>query len=248
MNIQDQIRIYRNQAAWTAPMRRELYRRVRLASCKDVLDVGCGDGTITKEMAEICRGKVLGLDIDPQMIDAAKQNSSKASFAIGDACALDFEKSSFDLVSCHWLLLWLKKPEDALKEFRRVLKPGGTLLIACEPDYGGRMVFPETSSLNDEIISALQKSGAEPLMGRKIPALLAEAGFKANCGLYPGVWDSAISEPALEAKIDWLQTLLAGHVENKKLSAAFSSLRKHRKSGSLLLFTPVFWAIATAPG
>jgi SAM-dependent methyltransferase len=248
MTQTDQIRIYKNQAAWTSPMRRELYRRARLASRKSVLDVGCGEGTITREMAEICRGNVTGVDIDPQMIDAAGRQPGQASFLIGDAYALDFEKSAFDLVACHWILLWLKKPETALKEFRRVLKPGGTLLVACEPDYGGRMVHPKSASLNDEIISALEKSGADPLMGRKLSGLLNNAGFNATCGLYPGLWDSGISGQALESEIDWLQTLLAGQTENKKLSAAFSSLRKHRSQGSLLLFTPVFWAIATAPG
>lgn len=225
-------------------MRRELYRRARLASRKSVLDVGCGEGVITREMAEVCRGKVTGVDIDAQMVRAAQETPGQSVFKIGDACALDFKNSEFDLVACHWLMLWLKKPRAALKEFRRVLKPDGTLLIACEPDFGGRMVFPESAALNEEIIWALRAQGADPLIGRKLPGLLSDAGFKASCGLYPGVWDSSIESGVLDAEVDWLRTQLSGRVEDKKLSGAISALRENHRQGKLLIFTPVFWAIA----
>jgi len=227
-------------------MRRELYRRSRLASRKSVLDVGCGEGTITREMAEICKGKVQGVDIDPQMIEAAKDQPGKASFSIGDAYTLDFKKSEFDLVACHWLLLWLKNPEAALKEFQRVLKPDGILLIACEPDFGGRMVFPESAALYEEIISALASQGADPLMGRKIPGLLNAAGFKAACGLYPGLWDSGANRDFLETEIYWLETLLSGRMEKSELAQAFSNIRQAHQKKKLLIHTPIFWAIAQA--
>ena len=227
-------------------MRRELYRRVRLASRKSVLDVGCGEGTITREMAGICKGKVLGVDIDSQMIAAAKDQPGKASFTTGDAYTLNFKKSEFDLITCHWLLLWLKKPEAALKEFRRVLKRDGTLLIACEPDFGGRMVFPESASLYKEIISALASQGANPLMGRKIPGLLSDAGFRATSGLYPGLWDGILSSVSLDSEIDWINTLLSGRMEKSRLAQALSDLRQAHSEKKLLIHTPIFWAMAQA--
>jgi len=244
MSLQDQIRIYKRQAEWTSPMRRELYRRVRLASRKSVLDVGCGEGTITREMAGICKGEVQGVDLDPQMIASARDQPGTASFSIGDAHALDFRKSAFDLVACHWLLLWLKKPEAALQEFRRVLKPDGTLLVACEPDFKGRMVFPESAALYQEIISALKSRGADPLMGRKIPGLLNDAGFKATSGLYPGLWDSGVNRDFLETEIDWLETLLSGRMEKSELDQALLMIRQAHSNKKLLIHTPIFWAIA----
>ena len=243
MDLADHIRLHRHQAAWTRPMRRELYRRVRLASRKLALDVGCGDGNITREMAAICKGQVIGVDHDPAMIAEAKKGQGRAEYQTGDAYKLPLERGAADLIACHWLMLWLQEPLRALKEFRRVLAPGGALLIACEPDYGGRMVSPPDAELKDELIAALREQGANPLIGRHLPGLLRAAGFSASCGLYPGLWDSAVSREQWQAEEDWLKTTLKNHMPLEKLNSALAALCKSQEAQSLLMFTPVFWAM-----
>ncbi|HUT53609.1 MAG TPA: class I SAM-dependent methyltransferase [bacterium] len=249
MDLTDQIRLHALQAEWTWPMRRELYRRARLASCKSVLDVGCGDGKITEEMAGICRGRVAGVDANAEAIEAARARQGRAEYSEADACSLPFGRSSFDLVTCHWLLLWLPDPVRALREFSRILKPEGTVLLACEPDYGGRMVEPPEAGLRDELMEALAGQGADPLIGRKLAGLLAAAGFAVReLGLYPGVWDSRISEDRLKEEEHWLRTVLSGRVAGRKLDSALRSLHQAHRQGSLMMVTPVFWAMAGKKG
>lgn len=243
MNRFEQIALSAHQASWTLPMRRELYRRVRLVSRMSVLDVGCGDGAITSQLAEICKHRVVGVDHDGEILEAAKARGCRAEFMKMDAYALEFPESSFDLVTCHWLLLWLKDPVAALKEFKRVLKAGGSLLIACEPDYGGRMVWPEAAELKDELVRALRAEGADPFVGRKLAGLLIEAGFSSHCGLYPGVWDSSMEQGCLESEKDWLKRVLTGHETEAKINRALSSLDAAYQSGGLMMLTPVFWAV-----
>ena len=249
MDLAHQLRLHAHQAEWTRPMRRELYRRVRLASCASVLDVGCGDGGITEEMAGICRGRVVGADRDAQALTAARARKGRAEFAEADACSLPFGRASFDLVTCHWLLLWLSDPVRALKEFRRVLTPEGAVLIACEPDYGGRMVEPAEAGLRDELIAALKGQDADPLLGRKLAGLLTDAGFSAReLGLYPGVWDSRLRVERLREEEHWLRAVLGGSVAADRLDAAMRSLKKAHRRGGLMMVTPVFWALAGKKG
>ena len=224
-------------------MRRELYRRVRLASRESVLDVGCGDGLITREMAEICRGRVVGVDIDPEMIQAAKEIPGRVELQVADAHELPFEKETFDLVTAHWVMLWLEHPLKALKEFNRVLKPDGTLLLACEPDYGGRIVYPREAELKEELIEALVAEGADPMIGRKLGSLLPEAGFDAATGVYPGVWDASVDKATLQNEIEWLELMLKDHLPEPRLSPALSALRESLSQNKLLIYMPVFWAV-----
>jgi SAM-dependent methyltransferase len=243
MDLAHQLRLHAHQAEWTRPMRRELYRRVRLTSCSNVLDVGCGDGKITEEMARICRGRVVGTDRDADALTAARAKSGRAEYTEAEACALPFGRASFDLVTCHWLLLWLPDPARALKEMRRVLKPEGTLLVACEPDYGGRMVAPEEAALSDELIAALAGQGADPLIGRKLAGLITDAGFSVrDLGLYPGVWDSRLGAERLAEEEHWLRAVLGGNVAADRLDAALHALKNAHRRGSLVMVTPVFWA------
>ena len=226
-------------------MRRELYRRVRLAAAEAVLEVGCGDGSITRELAEICRGKVMGVDLDKEMISAAQKNPGRVEFQVADAHALPFAKESFDLVAGHWVMLWLDDPLRALKEFRRVLKPEGTLLLACEPDYGGRIVYPKEAELKEELMEALVAEGADPMIGRKLGSLLPEAGFSATVGVYPGVWDASAEQATLQDEIEWLRIMLQDHLPEAKLSPALSLLRQSLSQNKLLIYMPVFWAVGS---
>ena len=102
-----------------------------LRSGMRLLDVGSGPGTITLDLAQaVAPGEVVGIDIEPQQVERARalaveRGAQNAQFEVGDAYALPFPDGSFDAVFAHAVLIHLHDPLAALREFRRVLRPGG---------------------------------------------------------------------------------------------------------------------------
>lgn len=101
-----------------------------------VLDVATGPGIVARQAARLVgTGQVVGVDIAEEAIEVARQKAvqeklTNVSFQVGDAEALDFEAGSFDRVFCAMGLMHFPHPEQALTEFKRVLKPGGKLLAS----------------------------------------------------------------------------------------------------------------------
>jgi ubiquinone/menaquinone biosynthesis C-methylase UbiE len=180
---------FTRQARWTRAIRTQLYRRVNLLRAERVLDVGCGTGVITEEMAARCKGQVIGVDVDPAMVEFA-QEGSRAEYLGGDAHQLDFPDGHFDVVACHFLLMWVSNPILVVREMARVTKLGGAVLACAEPDYGGRIDYPQELPLARWQAEALRREGADPFMGRKLPALFTEAALSANVGVVPSLWDN----------------------------------------------------------
>lgn len=98
--------------------------------CLKILDIGCGAGFFGILLGQ--KHYVTGIDLTPEMIDAARTlaaaEGSRASFAVMDAEALDFSSNSFDVVISRNVMWNLPHPETAYREWLRVLKPGGMLL------------------------------------------------------------------------------------------------------------------------
>ena len=90
------------QAGWTRAVRNQLYRRVNLLRAERVLDVGCGTGVITEEMAARCKGQVIGVDIDAAMVEFAIRPFDGAQGRLCSGQALSDEEV-WDLVAYLWL-------------------------------------------------------------------------------------------------------------------------------------------------
>jgi len=100
-----------------------------------LLDVACGTGLLAGAAAE--RGlRVVGVDFAGSMVEQARRKHRKAEFQLGDAEALAFDDSSFDVVTCLFGLLHLADPDAAIAQAFRVLKPGGrfAFTVWCDPD------------------------------------------------------------------------------------------------------------------
>lgn len=142
-----------------------------------ILDIGCGPGTITADLAELVpEGKVTGVDAVEAVLErarahvAGRSGITNCTFEVADANALPYPDASFDVVFCHQVLQHVQDPVGILKEMRRVAKPGG-IVAAREADYKSFAWFPEPQGL-DDWLDAYRKTarlcGGQPDAGRYV--------------------------------------------------------------------------------
>jgi len=149
-----------------------------------LLDVGCGPGTITLDLAAlVAPGRVVGIDAAASVVVAAAASAvsagARVEFAVGDVHALAFADASFDVVHAHQVLQHLTDPVAALREMRRVLRPGGVLAIR-DSDYAGFVWAPADPLLDRwmQLYHAVTaRNGAEADAGRHLLAWAMAAGF-----------------------------------------------------------------------
>jgi ubiquinone/menaquinone biosynthesis C-methylase UbiE len=151
-----------------------------------VLDVGCGEGTITVGLAETV-GHVVGVDPDGEgFADAtryiADHQIHNVEFRVGSVYALDFPSDHCDACLCHSMLETLAHPLDGLLEIKRTLKPGGILGVACV-EYGGLILAGPNDKLLRRFFAIRERvwqleNAADPYRGRHLRSLLERAGFE----------------------------------------------------------------------
>ncbi|HEV8539598.1 MAG TPA: methyltransferase domain-containing protein [Nitrospiraceae bacterium] len=150
-----------------------------------LLDCGCGPGTITIGLAEaVSPGQVVGVDLEPGQIAIAEQIAGDRGlknlrFEAASVYRLPFPDHSFDAVYSHALFEHLGDPLTAAREIRRVLKPGGIAGISS-PDWSGNLMAPSDPAMGKAIEAywQLQRlNGGNPFVGRGLGRLLQEAGF-----------------------------------------------------------------------
>ena len=103
---------------------------------------------------------------------------------------LPFAGGQFDSVYCHFTLLWVADPLRVLCEARRPLQTGGWVLALAEPDYGGRIDYPETLAETGRLqAESLRRQGADIQLGRRLRALFHQAGLRnIESGVVSGQW------------------------------------------------------------
>ncbi|MFG2193597.1 methyltransferase domain-containing protein [Streptomyces sp. NPDC048639] len=150
-----------------------------------VLDVGCGPGTITADLAaRVAPGRVTAVDAAPGILDdarrvAAERGLDTVDFAVADVHALDHPDASFDVVHAHQVLQHVGDPVAALREMRRVCRPGG-VVAARDSDYRAMTWFPAVPGLDawlDLYERVARASGGEPDAGRHLLSWARRAGF-----------------------------------------------------------------------
>jgi ubiquinone/menaquinone biosynthesis C-methylase UbiE len=150
-----------------------------------LLDLGCGVGSITLDLAEIVApGQVVGVDADASQLEVARTSAtrralSNARFEIADAYALPFADDAFDAALAHTLLVHLREPGRVLRELRRVVRPGGVVGVS-DDDFGTTVVSPPSPLFEEAIalwVQVLQHNGGNPYYARHLRHFLLEAGF-----------------------------------------------------------------------
>ena len=145
---------------------------IELDNKTDFLELGCGNGLVSKYLARNYSSSVIGIDVDPEQIELARKgtnNTPNIRFLEADATNLPLDDSSFDVVLSfgvfHHILNW----QDALKEIKRVLRPGGYFVYAD-------LVYPETITRMDS--SSSYSFGLVTINIDKLNSFIKQSGFR----------------------------------------------------------------------
>lgn len=246
---QDWHRRFTQQAQWTKDLRTYLYQRAGIENAHCILEVGCGTGAVLRDFPE----KVpfhTGLDIDRTHLNVAMRISPKAKLTQGDGHTLPYPEDRFDISLCHFLLLWVDDPTQVVDEMVRVTRPGGAVLALAEPDYGGRIHYPEElGQLGEWQTESLRKQGADPLMGRKLAGLFHGAGLQSvETGALGGQWSGPPDWEAWESEWAVLESDLKDKPSFSEKLGFFKGLDKSAyEKGERVLFVPTFYAWGRVP-
>ena len=229
---------YLQQAAWTRDLRAYLFEQAGLTTARRVLEVGCGTGAILRDLAT--PAALHGLDLDPAALAECRIHASAVSLTRGDAHFLSYPDRSFDIVYCHFLLLWVNDPLQVVREMARV---GQSVLALAEPDYSQRVDEPvELKPLGVWQTESLRRQGANPSFGARLAEAFYQAGIKLiETGPIQG---QAVMRTLEDWENEWdvLETDLDGIVageEIKKMKILDKIARKH---GERTLHVPTIFA------
>ena len=166
-----------------APVTDRLLSVLQLPSGARGLDLGCGMGETTRQLARTLDkpNEIVGLELNPDLVETAKKLSSgedDVSFEQGDVSALEFADNSFDFVFTRYLLMHLAEPEAVLKEMLRVCKSGGTVAVQ-EPDFSFQRCYPDSWAY-ECLPDLFRRLFPDPFLGPKLWSLFQKLGYSSS--------------------------------------------------------------------
>lgn len=185
----------------------------RLRSGQSLLDVGCGPGSITADLAEIVHpGRVLAIDVSETAVENARatirdRGLDNVEVEVGSVYAAS--DGQFDVVYAHQVLQHLSDPVGALRQIRTVLAPGGIVAVR-DSDYAGMMWAPRPAALDRwvELYHQINEAlGLQSRAGRWLPTWVSEAGL-ANPTVTSSTWTHATSVARATWGGAWQQRVL----------------------------------------
>lgn len=232
---------YAQQAKWTRNLRAYIFSKIKLDETSRALEVGCGTGAILSELPIYLPSH--GLDLEAAALAECRLHASAASLAQGNALFLPYSNGSFEIVYCHFLLLWVRNPLQALLEMKRVTKSGGHIIAFAEPDYLHRIDKPdELVQLGKWQTESLVKQGADPGLGARLAELFFQAGIKINeTGAIQGGENDALPE---EVENEWavIESDLVESVSGEDIQKMKALDQQAWARGERVLQVPTFFA------
>ncbi|MGV9338929.1 methyltransferase domain-containing protein [Streptomyces sp. NPDC003688] len=195
-----------------------------------VLDIGCGPGTITADLAALVPdGRVTGIDRAPGILDqarttAAERGLGNTDFAVGDVHALDFPDDTFCVVHAHQVLQHVGDPVRALREMVRVTRPGGIVAVR-DADYAAMTWYPAVDGLDDWLDlyeRVARANGGEPDAGRRLKSWALEAGLR-DVTASSSTWTFATGEERAWWSGLWADRTLASAYADRTVGGGHAS-------------------------
>lgn len=174
------------QATVAIDVEREIWKNAGLKPGMNVLDIACGPGFTACELAKtVEHGTVTGVDINEELVFVAHQAKvsekvDNVSFRVGNIYEPDLPENCFDFVYARFVFQHLEKPEVALANILKVLKPDGVLCV-LDVDDNWTSFAPESAAFVKFIRKAgagQKRKGGNRLIGSQLFGLLSKAGFK----------------------------------------------------------------------
>lgn len=155
-----------------------------------VLDLGCGPGHATFDLANLVTssGLVLGVDESERFTSYLNQQATlrnipqvKSEIADAENLTATLKEKSFDVVYTRWVLCWLKNPEKAIEGVAKVLKPGGRFVIHDYFNWKSMSPAPRSKAVDKMIsaaITSFAQGGGDIDIAARLPQMLSDAGFE----------------------------------------------------------------------
>jgi ubiquinone/menaquinone biosynthesis C-methylase UbiE len=168
------------------PTTLELFRQVGIRPGMACLDVGCGGGDVTADLARLVgqEGLVVGTDLDETKLALARDEAAANGLVNVEYRRADIvddtESAAHDLVYARFLLTHLPDPAGALAKLHGALRPGGVIVVE-DIDYRGCFCEPDCQAFRRSVelyTEAAMRRGADPYIGPRLPQLLVDAGFE----------------------------------------------------------------------
>ena len=234
---------YVRQAGWTRNLREYLFRRCALSQAHRALEVGCGTGAVLQDIAA-AGPQIHGLDLSLSSLRACREHVPTAQLTQADARSLPYPAGAFNITFCHFLLLWVPDPVQALVEMKRVTASSGYVIAFAEPDYGARQDEPaELERLAQHQNEALERQGAALRRGAELANLFRQAGIpltEAGTIRTPGRQEQ--SEADWESEWQVLEDDLAGTISSDELARIKEVDGRARMLGQHMLNVPTYFA------
>src|SRR6266542_285831 len=200
-----------------------------------LLDVGCGPGTITADLAaRVAPGRVTAVELAAGALElaraeAAARGRSNVDFVVGDVHALGLAADRFDVVHAHQVLQHVADPVAALREMLRVCRPGGTVAVR-DSDYAAFAWFPAVPEL-EEWLSLYRRiarsNGGEPDAGRRLLSWARAAGF-AEVTATSSTWCFATPEDRAWWGGMWADRVVASDLARRAVATGTAEADLHR--------------------
>lgn len=203
--------------------KRHSHSLLQIAPGDRILDVGCGVGSDSLEIARLAGNEVgvVGVDKSANLILEARRRARATDnpphYVVGDVCHLCFEEGTFAGCRADRVLHSLDQPRQALSEMIRVCRSGG-LIIASEPDWGTLSIDAPNRSLTRKILNFLTDTVPSGWIGHQLPRIYKELNLNViYATLIPGMltdfnlantllhFDSAVDGAVQAGIIDWLE-------------------------------------------
>ncbi|TMR10493.1 methyltransferase domain-containing protein [Nonomuraea turkmeniaca] len=225
-------------------LRARSYELLDLRDGAGVVDVGCGAGRAVGELAE--RGaRAIGVDLSDEMIAVARGRWPQADFRVGDACVLPLEDGTVAGYRADKVLHELPDPAKALAEARRVLVPGGRVVLVGQ-DWDTLVIDSDDPALTRTIVHARADLIPGPRAARRYRNLLLDAAFEdVAVEVHTAVFTDATMAPLLVRIAAAART--AGALTAEQEIAWVAEQTGRARSDRMFLAIPIFVASARRP-